>query len=95
MSFLTRFAAITENQVQNLPKPDLGGPTVQHALQLFFGVAGAVAFLVIILSGLKYVLSRGDANAIKNAKEAIIYAVVGLVITMTGYGIVTFVIGRL
>jgi len=95
MSLLARFAAITENQVNNLPKPDLTSNTVQHALQLFFGIAGATAFLIIVLQGFRYVLSRGDANAVKSAKEAIIYAVIGLVITMTGYGIVTFVVGRL
>lgn len=85
---------ITDNKV-NVPKTDLGSNRVEDVLQLFFSIAGAVALLVIIIGALQYTISRGDANSIKKAKETIIYAVVGLVLCITGYGIVTFVMGRL
>lgn len=79
----------------NIPQPSLGQSTVRQGLQIFFAIAGAVAMLMITIGGLRYVLSRGDSNGIKNAKETIIYAAVGLVVTMTGYGIVTFVLSRI
>ncbi len=78
----------------NIPQPSLGGSTVRQGLQIFFAIAGAVAMLMIALGGLRYVLSRGDANGVKSAKETIIYAAVGLVVTMTAYGIVTFALSR-
>lgn len=87
-------ALISENDV-NIPHSSLGGDTIQHGLQLFFQIASAVAMLIIAIGAFKYVISRGDANSIKNAKETIIYAAVGLMITLTGYGIVTFVIKSL
>lgn len=86
-------ALISESDV-NIPKSTLGGDTVQLALQIFFQIAGAVAMLIIAIGALKYVTSRGDSNSIKTAKETIIYAAVGLIVMITGYGIVTFVIGR-
>jgi len=92
---LYRFAdGITQSDLK-IPTTSLGGGTVRHALQVFFAIAGAVAMLIIALGAFRYVISRGDANAIKNAKESIIYAAVGLIITMAGYGIVTFVLTNL
>lgn len=68
---------------------------LQVILRIVFGVAGAVALLVITIGGLRYTVSRGDPNTVKNAKETIIYALVGLVIAISGYGIVTFVFSHL
>jgi uncharacterized membrane protein YidH (DUF202 family) len=90
-------AAITKDQVdipQNGLAPGSGG-IVQRALQLFFGIAGAVAVLMVALGAFRYVISRGDPGAIKTAKETIIYAAVGLVITITGYGLVSFVVTKI
>lgn len=82
------------NKVQ-IPRQPLDSLAIQHGLQIFFGIAGGVALLIIVLSGLKYTLSRGDSNSIKTSKEAIIYALVGLVICMSGYSFVTFVLNNL
>lgn len=78
----------------NVPKEGLGENTVTSGLQVFFGIAAAVAVLIIAISALRMVLSRGNPQDFQKARDAVIYAVVGLVITMSGFAIVTFVINR-
>lgn len=75
----------------NIPKanPDTALPT---ALNIVFAIAASVAMLVIVIAGFRYIVARGDARATADAKNTIIYALIGLVITMAAYSIVTFVI---
>jgi hypothetical protein len=46
---------------------------------------------MIIYGGFRYVISRGDAAHIKAAKETILYAVVGVVVSIVAFAIVSFV----
>lgn len=78
-----------------IPRPTLTADTIQQGLQLFFGIAGGVALLVILISAIRYTLSRGDANAIKSSKESIIYALIGLAVCLTGYSFVALVLNNL
>ncbi len=57
-------------------------------------VAGAVAVIVIIISGLNYVTSSGDPGKMTKAKNTLLNAIIGLVIIMAAYAIATFVAGR-
>lgn len=68
---------------------------VANALNLVFGVAGAVAVIIIAIAGLKYVVSQGNPQETAKAKDTILYAIVGLVICMLAFTITSFVAGRL
>lgn len=54
-------------------------------------ILGAIAVIMIIVGGIRYVLSAGEGAAVKSAKNTILYAVVGLVIAILAYAIVNFV----
>lgn len=54
-------------------------------------VVGAVAVIMIIIGGLRYVISGGDSNGISGAKNTILYAIVGLVVVLFAQVIVAFV----
>jgi hypothetical protein len=69
--------------------------TIQTILQIVFGIAGALALLVITIAGFRYVLSAGDPQAIANAKNAIIYALIGLLIAIFAEALVSFIAGSL
>lgn len=56
---------------------------------------GAVAVIMIMVGGLMYVLSDGDSGKISNAKNTVVYALVGLVVIGTAQSIIIFVIDRL
>ena len=58
-------------------------------------VIGAISVVMIIVGGIKYVVSGGDQKAVTDAKSTIMYAVVGLVISIMAYAIVNFVLSNL
>jgi heme/copper-type cytochrome/quinol oxidase subunit 2 len=58
-------------------------------------VIGVTAVVMIIVGGLMYVTSFGDANKVQIAKNIILYSVVGLIVALSAYAIVAFVVSRL
>lgn len=90
MNKLIQFAQITQNDFNNVPKAALDDSAIETALQLVFGAAGAIALLIMVIAGLRYSLSRGDAQTVAKAKDTIIYALVGLVISISAFAIVRF-----
>ena len=68
---------------------------IGNVINLLLFVAGAIATLVIVIGGIRYITSDGDPAATNKAKNTIIYALVGLVVAIMSYAIVNFVIGRI
>ncbi|UTX51360.1 hypothetical protein KI440_00105 [Candidatus Saccharibacteria bacterium TM7i] len=75
--------------------PTTGGDSVlTNVLNIVYFLAGAVAVIVIIVAGLMYTISGGDAGRITRAKNMILYSVVGLIIVLAAFAITNFVIGK-
>ena len=55
-------------------------------------ITGMVAVIMIVIGGLRYVTSNGDSNQASQAKNTILYAVIGLVVAIMAYAIVNFVV---
>ncbi|SRR6266498_757937 len=55
-------------------------------------LTGAVSVLLIVVGAFRYTISGGDQGAITSAKNTILYAVVGLALSVTAYAIVNFVL---
>jgi hypothetical protein len=70
------------------------GSMVKIVINSILVVMGMVAVIMIVVGGVRYTTSNGDASAIKSAKDTILYAVVGLVVAIMSFSIVNFVIGR-
>ena len=79
----------------DIPQVVPDGNTVKTVLQIVFGIFGAIALVMITLGGFKFTISRGDPNAVKSARETIIYALIGLFVAMSAFAIVTYVVGRI
>ena len=58
------------------------------------GVLGILAVVVIILGGVQYMTSNGDASKVKKAKDTILYGIIGLIIVILSAAIVNFVIAK-
>lgn len=56
-------------------------------------IVGAIAVIMIVIGGLRYVISGGDATQVQAAKNTILYALVGIIIAILAYAAVNFVIG--
>jgi hypothetical protein len=55
-------------------------------------VLGMIAVIMIVIGGIRYTTSNGDASQIKGAKDTILYAVIGLIVAIMSYAIVQFVL---
>jgi sorbitol-specific phosphotransferase system component IIC len=55
-------------------------------------VIGAISVIMVIVGGLRYVISGGNSANITAAKNTILYAVVGLIIAIMAYAIINFVL---
>lgn len=58
-------------------------------------VIGIAAVIVIIVAGIQYMISTGDPTKVNNAKNAILYAVIGIAIAVVARQIILFIIGKL
>jgi hypothetical protein len=85
---------IGQDQI-NIPKTNITNNTFANVLQIVFGLAGAIALVSITLGALNYVLSQGDSSKLAKAKDTIMYSVIGLIVCLAAFSIVTFVIGKL
>jgi uncharacterized membrane protein len=65
---------------------------VKNIINLMLFGLGIAAVILIIHSGLKYVSSRGDPANIKSAKDTLLYAVIGLIVALSAFAIVNFVL---
>ena len=57
-------------------------------------IVGIIAVIMIIVSGLKYINSGGEAAKINSAKESLIYAIVGIIVVSLAQFIARFVIAK-
>ena len=83
------FAAIVD--VSPLPQPNTSN-TLSTVMNIIFALTASIAVLMIVIAGFRYIVANGDPGQTTQARNTILYAVIGLVITMTAYSIVTFVI---
>ena len=58
-------------------------------------IVGNVAVIMLIIGGIKYVVSGGDSKKVTDAKNTVLYAIIGLVIAFLAFAIVNFVISAL
>lgn len=53
--------------------------------------AGVVALFMIIYSGIRYITSAGDPKAVEGARNTLTWAIVGLVVIILAYTIISFI----
>jgi hypothetical protein len=90
-----KYHVLADSLTQSLPHAHADNTAVQSVLSIMFGLAGALAFLMIVISGLRYIIAQDDAQKVAQAKRGVIYSVIGLVVAASGEIIVAFVIGNL
>lgn len=65
---------------------------LQVVINVVLGVVGFLAVAMIIIGGIQYTTSAGDAQRVTKAKNTILYGVVGLVIALLAFAIVNFIL---
>jgi hypothetical protein len=82
-------------QAENSGDP-ITGPNgvLSKVTRLVSYLAGVTAIILLIVGGMMYVLSNGDAGKLQTAKNTIIYAVVGLAVVIFAQAILIFVLNK-
>ena len=55
-------------------------------------ILGTACVIVIIIGGVNYMTSSGDAGKVKKAKDTILYGAIGLIICVLAFAITNFVV---
>ena len=58
-------------------------------------LVGAISVIMLIIGGIRYVISGGDQNQVTGAKNTIMYAIVGIVVAFLAFAAVNFVVTKL
>ena len=88
------FVAAVSDRFYDVPQGKFTSGSLDTILNIVFGVMGAIALIVLLLASLKYVTSRGEPTEVAKAKNAILYAVIGLVVVASAFTIVSFVVDK-
>ena len=67
----------------------------QRIINVLLGIVGMVAVVMIIIGGIRLTTSSGSPEAVKVAKNTILYAVIGLVVSFSGWAVVNYVVEAL
>ena len=65
----------------------------KNIISVLLWIVGMASIIVIVYSGITFVTSAGNPNQILRAKTMLLYAVVGLVVSILAYAIVNFIVG--
>lgn len=93
LKYIAQQVLISPNQIgyQGVTNANTG---LQGILNVVYFWAGVVAVVVIVLAGIYYVTSQGDASKIKRAKDTILAAVIGLVVILVAFVVTQYILGR-
>ena len=68
---------------------------VANVLNTIFGVVGILCVIFVVSGGIQYSTSQGDPGKVQSAKGTILYAIIGLVITISAFAITNFILSAL
>lgn len=69
--------------------------TIKDVINLMLYGVGIISVVAIIIGGIYYTMSTGDQGKIQNAKNTILYAVIGLIVAIMAFAIVNFVVANI
>ncbi len=86
----------TETQPEGTPGDLLGDDGVfETVANILLLVVGAVAVIMLIIGGFRYVVSGGDSTAVEGAKNTILYAIIGIVVAFLAFAAINFLTNQL
>jgi hypothetical protein len=77
-----------------LPQTPATSDTLGTILQIVFTIIGALALLMLVIAGFRYVISSGEPQKTAEIRRQIIYTAIGLILAASADAIVTVIINR-
>lgn len=69
------------------------GSLINTLVNVLLFLAGTLSVIMIIVSGIWYITSGGDASKVTRAKNTLMYSIIGLVLSFIAYAVVYWVLG--
>lgn len=64
---------------------------LQNIINVFTTLAGIIALILIIYSGIKFIRSGGDKERIESARKTLTFAIIGLIFIMFAFFIIIII----
>lgn len=68
--------------------------SVQGIINVLIGIIGVVAVIMLIIGAFQFVVSSGNSDATKKAKDTILFAIIGIVVALLSFAIINFVLAQ-
>ncbi|HSE29099.1 MAG TPA: hypothetical protein VLA77_00760 [Candidatus Saccharimonadales bacterium] len=81
--------------IPGIPKVALDNTVIGTAMSLTFTAIGGICVLFILIGAIRYATSNGEQKEIGQAKNTILYAVIGLIVSSSAVALIQFVLGRI
>lgn len=78
----------------NLPTTCADHSVVVTVLNITFAIIGAIALLIVVIGGFRYIRAGSNETIVAESKRQIAHALVGLIVAISASAIVNFVMGR-
>lgn len=75
----------------HVPQATLTADTLRTVAGNVFIVIGLLSVIFLIVGGFRYAISGGDPNNLKQAKETVLYSIIGLVVSILAFTLVAVV----
>lgn len=75
-----------------IPHTQANPATINTGLKILYAIVGAMAILLIVIAGLRYILKSSDPNSVEESKRMLAYTLVGLVVVALAATVVEFVL---
>lgn len=95
MDWLKIMAAkiIDTSRLTNIPQNgQFGNDQLDAILKVVYFALGIIAVVMLIIGGIMYTTSNGDAAQVARAKNTIVYTIVGVVVLVSATAIIGFVL---
>lgn len=70
------------------------GQLVRTIITILSWIVGIISIFMMIIGGLKFITSNGNAQSISSARSTVIYALVGVAVAVVAQVLVRFVVNR-
>ena len=88
-------AGVNAARGDNTPTNLINGDTsiVKRGINIMLFGVGVLSVIMLIFGGFRYVISGGKKESVTNAKNTILYAIIGLLVAVFAYAIINFILG--
>lgn len=73
--------------------PEDIGYLASSVAQTALALVGTISLLFLVIAGITYITSGGNPEKIEKAKSGIFYSIIGLILSILSYAIISFIVG--